>query len=35
VAQIVAGLPPVVESVSGINLGKLMEKLPGMGKKEG
>jgi hypothetical protein len=28
-----AGLPPVVESVSGINLAKMMEKLPGMGKK--
>ncbi len=34
IAQIMAGLPPVVESVSGINLAKMMEKLPGMGGKE-
>jgi flotillin len=35
VATVMAQLPPVVESLSGIKLEELVKKIPGMGKTEG
>ncbi|MFN7972683.1 MAG: SPFH domain-containing protein [Acidobacteriota bacterium] len=34
VARIIASLPPVVESLTGVNLGELMGKLPKLGAKD-
>jgi flotillin len=35
VTQIVAQLPPVVESLTGIKFEKLLERIPGLGKPAG
>ncbi len=34
VTKIIAGLPPVVESLTGISMSELMDRLPGMGGRE-